>query len=284
MNKVIACVDGAAYTVSVSDHAAWAARRLEIPLEFLHVLDRHPERAPASDLSGSIGLGTRESLLEELSALDERRSVLAQQHGRELLAGLVQRSKEAGLAQVESRQRHGSLVEAIEDLEPVTRLFVLGQHRRGDSAGILHLDHNVERVIRAAKRPVLVASEEYKAPGRFAIAFDGSATGQRIVDAVAGSPLLRGLHCTIVTVGDETASTRAQLSRARDQLAAAGLEVATLVLAGEPETALPEYLATIPVDLLVMGAYGHSRIRHLIVGSTTTTLLRTSPVPVLVIR
>jgi nucleotide-binding universal stress UspA family protein len=34
----------------------------------------------------------------------------------------------------------------------------------------------------------------------------------------------------------------------------------------------------------VMGAYGHSRIRQLIVGSTTTTLLRTSPVPVLVLR
>ncbi|MBU2284983.1 MAG: universal stress protein, partial [Gammaproteobacteria bacterium] len=37
-------------------------------------------------------------------------------------------------------------------------------------------------------------------------------------------------------------------------------------------------------DLLVMGAYGHSRIRQLIVGSTTTALLRTSPVPVLVLR
>ncbi|WP_370870719.1 universal stress protein [Polaromonas sp.] len=35
---------------------------------------------------------------------------------------------------------------------------------------------------------------------------------------------------------------------------------------------------------LVMGAYGHSRIRQLIVGSTTTTLLRLSKVPVLILR
>ena len=35
---------------------------------------------------------------------------------------------------------------------------------------------------------------------------------------------------------------------------------------------------------MVMGAYGHSRIRHLVVGSTTTTLLRLSPCPVLVLR
>ena len=40
----------------------------------------------------------------------------------------------------------------------------------------------------------------------------------------------------------------------------------------------------IDADLIVMGAYGHSRIRHLIVGSTTTTLLRLSQVPVLILR
>ncbi len=37
-------------------------------------------------------------------------------------------------------------------------------------------------------------------------------------------------------------------------------------------------------DLLVMGAYGHSRIRRLILGSTTTELIRTCQVPVLLFR
>jgi nucleotide-binding universal stress UspA family protein len=37
-------------------------------------------------------------------------------------------------------------------------------------------------------------------------------------------------------------------------------------------------------DLLVMGAYGHSRIRELIIGTTTTALLRDTPVPLLVVR
>ncbi len=36
--------------------------------------------------------------------------------------------------------------------------------------------------------------------------------------------------------------------------------------------------------LEVMRAYGHSRIRQLIVGSTTTTLLRPREVPVLILR
>ena len=58
----------------------------------------------------------------------------------------------------------------------------------------------------------------------------------------------------------------------------------TSIEGGEPELALQNYMKVYEVDLLVMGAYGHSRIRQLIVGSTTTTLLRTSLVPVLVLR
>lgn len=43
-------------------------------------------------------------------------------------------------------------------------------------------------------------------------------------------------------------------------------------------------MAEAAVDLLVMGAYGHSRIRNLIVGSTTTAMLRSCQIPVLLLR
>lgn len=284
MNKVIACVDGATYMLNVCDYAAWAAQRLMVPLEFLHVLDRHPEHAPVTDFSGNIGLGTQESLLQELGALDEKRSTLAQRHGRELLDSVVRRAKDAGLATVDSRQRHGNLVEALLELEPESRLFVLGQHNHTGQSGRLHLDHTVERVIRSVKRPVLVSSGEYRQPKHFAIAFDGSVTGRIMVEAVARSPLLKDLRCDVVMVGDETAIGREHLEWAKTNLTVAGFDVRVAVVAGEPEIALPHYLKTHSVDLLVMGAYGHSRIRQLVVGSTTTTLLRTSPVPVLVLR
>jgi nucleotide-binding universal stress UspA family protein len=37
-------------------------------------------------------------------------------------------------------------------------------------------------------------------------------------------------------------------------------------------------------DLLVMGAYGHSCIRSLIIGSTTTAMIRACKVPVVLVR
>ena len=81
MNKVYACIDGKTNTTAVIDGAAWAAQRLDVPLEFLHVLERQPERAAMADYSGAIGLGAQDSLLQQLSELDEQRSTLAQEAG-----------------------------------------------------------------------------------------------------------------------------------------------------------------------------------------------------------
>lgn len=283
MQKIIACVDGGPSAGSVCESAIWAAPRLAAPLAFLHVLDRHPERAPVTDFSGSIGLGTQETRLQELGALDEERSRIAQRQGRAFLDGAMARARVAGLTQVESLQRHGALVDSLLDLEAETRLFVLGQHHDSAGRGRLHLDHTVERLIRAARRPILVAAPGFKAPERFAVAFDGSATAQTMVDMVAASPLLKGLPCDVVLVGSDSVDSAAHLNWARARLEATGFEVRTVALEGNVESAIAHHVEE-SADLLVIGAYGHSRIRQFIVGSSTTTLLRTSAVPVLVLR
>ena len=285
MNKVYACIDGLATTTAVIDWAAWSARRLSVPLELLHVLERPPEMPHVGDYSGAIGLGAQEVLLQKLSDLDEQRGKLAQEAGRQMLQNAQERASAAGVAQVDGRMRHGELVDTLLELEPDARLFVLGEHYHASSPRKIHLDHHVERVIRAVKRPVLVATaEQFVAPERFVIAYDGSATARKTIEMVAASPLLRGLPALVAMAGSDTPAAQQALQDARQLLQGAGFAVETTLLSGEPEQALPALLKTQGATLLVMGAYGHSRIRHLIVGSTTTTLLRLSEVPVLILR
>lgn len=286
MNKVYACIDGLGNTAAVIDWSAWSAQRLDVPLEFLHVLERHPDRASAGDYSGAIGLGAQESLLQELSELDEKRSKLATESGRRLLAAARERAEAAGVGRHDARLRHGELVDSVLEVETEARLFVLGEHRRAEAShGRVHLDHHVERVIRSVKRPVLVAtSDGFAAPARFVIAFDGSPTARKMVETVARSPMLAGLPALLAMAGSETPEARRQLEDARRVLADAGFAVETVLAAGDPEDVLPALVAGQAPALLVMGAYGHSRIRQLIVGSTTTTLLRTSVAPVLILR
>lgn len=280
---VLACIDGSSYSPAVCDSAAWAALRLDAPLTFIHVLSKVRE-APQADLSGSIGFGTRESLLEELATLDEKRGKLAQERGRQIIAAARERARAAGVAAPEGLQRHGGLIETLSEFEEGVRLLVIG--KRGEAAAVAseHIGSHLERVIRSMSRPILVTTDTFRAPQRIMIAFDGSATTRKGVEMVAQSPLFKGLPCHLVMAGAATADARAQLSHARQTLEKAGFEAPSAIFPGEPEAVLARYRQENDIDMVIMGAYGNSRIRQLFVGSTTTEMIRKSTVPLLLLR
>lgn len=87
---------------------------------------------------------------------------------------------DAALADVDVRQRHGTPVDAVLEREDETRRFVLGQQPSDNESGRRYVDHDVERVVRAVTRPVLVEPGRFRPIHRFAVAFDASATGRRI--------------------------------------------------------------------------------------------------------
>ena len=188
-NRVLACVDQSHYADYVADAAAWAARRIDAPLELLHIIDRQEIPPSGEDHSGAIGFDAQEKLLDQLSAEDERRTREARERGRQFLTRLRERAVGNGVADVDIRQRHGDLEEALLEQEAETRLIVLG--RRGVSAETTHRDlgRNVERVVRALHKPILTVTEGFREPARVMFAFDGGAITRRGVDVVAASPL-----------------------------------------------------------------------------------------------
>lgn len=283
MTHVMACIDGSPSAAAVCDCAAWASRRLDAPLALLHVLDQ--QQYPATgNLSGIIGLGSREYLLEELAALDEKRNKLALEEGRMMLDAAKQRVITAGVAQPEVRQRHGDLVEVVRDLEADTRLLVIGKQGEDSGTDLQLIGSQLESVIRVLHRPILVTPASFSVPTRIMLAFDGSATTRKGVEMLASSPLFTGIPVHLVMVGDDSADNRVLLESAGETLIAAGFDVQTAIRAGEVEPALHAYQAEQGIDLLVMGAYGHSRIRQFLVGSTTTGMIRSTTTPLLLLR
>ncbi len=281
--RVLAAVDVSNYATSVAGLAAWAAARLAAPLEFVHAIDR-PNVAPdKQDLSGNLILGDREDLLAELSALDESRSRIAQESGRRLLDQARVLAHESIGIEAETRLRHGGLLDTLLELEADARLFVIGKRGEHADFSIGHLGSNLERVLRAVHRPVLVAARAFTPPQKFLIAFDGSATTRRCVDMVCASPLLKGIACDLLMVGESVSESNG-LEWAREKLSDAGFAVNVHVVSGTADAAIARHVQDHAIELIVMGAYGHSRIRSLILGSTTTQILRTCLVPVLLLR
>jgi nucleotide-binding universal stress UspA family protein len=282
--RILAALDVSVYAASVVDHAGWAASRVAAPLELLHAIERGATPA-TGDLSGNLTLGAREELLSSLTEIDEQRGRLAQEQGRRLLDDARTRLAAAypGLPTT-AVLRQGGLVETLLAHEHHVRLFVLG--KRGEHADFArgHLGSNLERVMRAVHRPVLVAARAFRPIERFMIAFDGSPTTRKCVEMVAASPLLAGLPCVVLTVGEANDGNAGAMDWARTKLEAAGYAPQTLIVPGPAEAVIAQNVADRGIGLLVMGAYGHSRIRTMIVGSTTTQVLRSCQVPVLLLR
>ncbi len=284
MTRLIALVDGSIYARSVCEHAAWVAARTGAAVELLHVLGRRETASAPIDLSGNIALGARSALLAELSELDERTAKLARQRGRAILDDARAIVEAAGVAQVETRLKLGDLVETVAEAEAEADLVLIG--KRGEAADFakLHLGSNLERIVRSSHRPVLVAARAFRPVASVLVAFDGGSSSWKAVDHVARSPLFAGLQIRLVSVGGETAELRTRLDDAKAALTAAGLETTAEIRPGQPETVIAEAVEAEGVDLLVMGAYGHSRIRSLIIGSTTAAMLRLCKIPVLLFR
>lgn len=281
--KIVALVDGSIYSASVCDHAVWISQRTGAPVEVLHVLGRREAPAKA-DLSGSIALGARTALLQELAELDAQRAKLISHRGRAILEDARAILEKAGVSEVTTRLRQGDVVETIAEVEKDARVIMVG--KRGEAADFAkgHLGSNLERIIRASQKPVFVASRAFKPISKVLVAYDGGTSAMKAVDHIARSPLFQGLQIHVVTVGTATAEVKKGLEDAKALLKAAGLEAATSVITGQPETALAKMVDEAQFDMLVMGAYGHSRIRSLIIGSTTTAMIRSCKVPVVLIR
>ena len=133
MTKILACVDGSVYAESVCDHAAWAAERLDVPVDLVHALGRRETSSRAIDFSGNLEFGEREALLAELSELDEKKSKVAVRRGRLLLDQAAARVKEREV-KVERHLRNGDVADAIGDREAEARRGVIGRFRLGSDS------------------------------------------------------------------------------------------------------------------------------------------------------
>ncbi len=282
-HQITACIDGSAISRTLCDTAAWASAVLQAPLTFLHVLEK--SRTPAKeDLSGAIGLGSRELLLDELTALDEKRNKLAIEHGKHLLDDARQGALAQGALEVSVEQRHDQLLEALLAYEARTRLFVIGRLGEDHDPGKQVIGSHIENMVRALHTPILMATGQFSTPGNYMLAYDGSETADKAIDRIANSPLLAGLPGHVVMVGKDTSENRSHLENACAILAQNGHQVQSHLLQGEVTDCLMAFEQRFHIELKVMGAYGHSRIRELIVGSNTTKMLAMSRVPVLILR
>lgn len=285
MGKIIATLDGSVYADSICQLAAWAADKTSSPITLLHVAEPHTEMKTKGDLSGSIGLGANSALLEKLTKLDEEHGRFEQKKGQIILNMGTSELKKFTDIDPEIIHRRGSLVEIIQELEAESELVIIGKRGEHHYLDKGHMGSNLEQVARSIHKPILVVTEKPNPITKFLLAYDGSEVSKKAIDYVINQPLLKGLECHLLKVGQANSKTQAILQEAESKLQSASINVtSTIIEESSIENAISTYVENHQIDLLVMGAYGHSKIRSLFLGSTTTALICQSSVPLLLIR
>ncbi|MFD1215058.1 MULTISPECIES: universal stress protein [Microbulbifer] len=277
---VLSCIDGSRFSGAVCDYAAWIASRADAPVKLLHNIERVSTPAVA-DLTGSIGLGSQEELLGELTTLEQKRSKLQLEQGRLMLEDARARAEQGGAAQVVTCQRHGSLIESLVELEDHIRVLVLGIRGEEHGESDRGLGAQLESIVRSLHKPILVVNREFAPPKSIMLAYDGSEAARKALDMVATSPVFRGIECHLVYVGD---AGEAVLDEGAEALSHGGISVTSANLQGKTVEALIAYQQQHEIDLTVMGAFSHSKLRDLLLGSVTAKMLLGTNQPLLLLR
>ncbi|MFG0229052.1 universal stress protein [Achromobacter sp. 413638] len=171
----------------------------------------------------------------------------------------------------------------------VSDLIIVSQLNR-DDVEAAHENEFVEQTLLTAGRPVLVVPSSGHFPvigERVLYCWDGSRESARALADAA--PVLRMADHLVVLTMDEGAATRGAGSASFDDLASyceaqgmprpehvrrdiKGVGVGSTIL-----NAAADYSA----DLIVMGAYGHSKLREWAMGGATASILKTMTVPIM---
>lgn len=285
MKNFLVCTDGSPYSEVCCQYAAWLAQRMQATLSVTYISELGPFQASMiTDLCGSLGIQPYQDVFGQMQEIEKAKVKAIEQRCKIIF-------KEAGLKGTPPfHNQAGTLVEYIEEVEigsGAPDLICLG--KRGENANLAteHLGASLERVIRVSIKPCLVTSRKFSPIKKLLLAYDGSpSTEKALAFFVQSHKAFKDLEFHLITVDDQnnTDVSLKRLKTAEDTLKQAGFSPITQMLTGEVEDSIARYIDEQHINFLVMGAYGHSQIRHLLIGSTTTLLLRCCRVPVLLFR
>ncbi|RXJ93291.1 hypothetical protein CRV00_11600 [Malaciobacter molluscorum] len=279
MGYILCCVDGKNFSYDACDYAVLIANNMNLPLKFLNVVER-TYSVTSIDLSGSLVLGEREEMIEELAKEEEKECRKVKKEGKELLNELKLRAIKTCKNEVSISQIHGEIIENISEYEDEIEVLVIGitsheEHKIGE---------NVKEIIRSIHKPVLLVNSKFEEPKKMLIAYNGSTESKKLLEQTSNNPLFKDIKRDIVNLNINETEGLKLLNEARELYTKKNYEVNTTILNGTSENLLIEYFNENNCDILTMGAFGHSRIKEFIFGSFTSKIITKMKKPILLFR
>ncbi len=272
IETILIATDGSEAAHAAERFGVALAARLRARVNGLSVIEERAVRGFRADGLGvePPQLGPLESFLEaRAQAACRRLSELARGHGVEITADVIR-----GIAD-----------DAIVDRGKQADLIVIGRDGEHARARTELIGSTVDGVLRKTGRPALVVPMGAELHGPLLLAFDGS-PGSKIAARIAVDLATR-LSDTIHVFVDskDKGRSQARFDEVRRLLANPNVPVReSASTLGRPDAKIVDAAREAGAGLIVMGAFGRSRIHEYFLGSNSAAVARTSPIAVLLAR
>lgn len=278
IKSVLLAIDGSNYTESVLKYGIEMAKHFDAHLRVLTVIDiRIFEWAVAIGVEGFAPIIPSTAYQEESQKLLEEKADKVLQLSQKILA--------KGGVSFEVEKESGSPVDIICDKSRLADLIIMGCRGEFGPWRDKMLGATLEAVTRLAIKPVMVTQKEFRPIKKILVSYDGSVNSNKALPWAGELANRLNAALAIVTVNQDKNEGDRILKEATDYLASFKLpKVNTYIKDGNPEDKIIETSEEIHADLILMGSYGHSRIREAILGSTTVQVMRRAFVPILMVK
>lgn len=283
IKKILIPTDGSANSLTALEYGIYIAHKLGAALIGLYVLDVNLIQGPMlTDISGSVGMPPYDGFFDAIeTSLNEKADFI--------LKEFQERCHKSGI-NVEVKKTIGKISSIIIEEAQGADLILMakkGEHFHLKEGGLL--GSVAEAVVRNSGKPVLVTPETFLEIESMGLAYDGSDSASKALKLSLELSEQAAWPLTVVIITSDakkadTLSTQVEKMNQRDPDEPPIADCAIITLSGKEPDEIIKFIREGAVELMAMGAYGHNRLRELLLGSTTSHVIRKSSIPVLLTR
>lgn len=277
IRSILVPVDASPHAETAVRYAARIAKKAGAELVGLHVVDGKILNGPLlRDISFMA------DAFHGFEYADEVRRAL-EEKGRRTLDRFAELCRELAV-QGRTALETGIVPEVIAEAAKRADLVVMGKRGENRDHEQPFLGSVVEAAVRLCSRAVIVVPEEDRKIERILVAYDGSKNANRAIKMLQDLAGLGNFEILVLTVAAPDDPVAAAMGEGVAFLRERGLAAEGILRSGDPVETIARACDELSADILVMGAYGQSRFRQFLLGSTTTQVVRRVAVPVLLYR
>jgi nucleotide-binding universal stress UspA family protein len=276
--KMLIPTDGSDNSNIALEYGLYIAPKFDAAISGLHVIDVYLIQGPIiTDISGAVGMPPYDGFFEAIeTSLNEKAQFV--------LNDFRQRCQKKGFA-AEVKKTIGKIDQIIVEEAQRADLVLMakkGEHFHLKEGGLL--GSVAEAVIRHCGKPVMVTPEKFQEIESMAIAYDGSEPAKNALKLSLEYSSQAAWPLTVLIINADSKKANTLCIEAEEVAGEYTADCEIIILQGKESEEILKFTQEGSVELLVMGAYGHNRLREFFLGSTTTHIIRRSPIPVLLMR